>query len=164
MHFLQWSGCPFHHLQSHFYMQNSSEGQMVQPWRTWTVKFQKVEMVPRVAKLHLAWYWEACVVSRPHPFLMASFRTTGAQIDAQWWLARSNSLVPTECQIEEIVIINLYIYKKKAFIYQRQLNCSLHNCSFKCPITLHTIQVGRICVMRIHNYCYGSPQLCLCEE
>lgn len=69
-----------------FTWKNSSEGQMAQPWRTWTVKFHKVEMVPRVAKLHLAWYWKACVVSRPHPFLMASSRISGAQSNLQWWL------------------------------------------------------------------------------
>lgn len=58
------------------------EGQMVQPWRTWTVKFQ-VETVPRVATLHLACYGAACVVSRPQPLLMASTRLSLAQTNMQ---------------------------------------------------------------------------------
>lgn len=62
---------------------NSLEGQMVQPWRIWTVKFQ-VETVPRVATLHLACYRVACVVSRPQPLLMASTWLSLAQTNVQW--------------------------------------------------------------------------------
>ena len=121
-----------------FTCKNSSQGQMVQPWCTWTVKFQKVEMVPRVAKLHLALYCEACVVSRPHPFLMASSRITGAQTYARWWLSGSyNCPMPTKCQIGNIVIL---------YSYMQNMPRNLMNIFFHSILCLHTIWARKICV------------------
>ena len=61
-----------------------------------------------MAKLHLAWYWVACVLSRPNPFLMASSRISGAT-NVQWWL----------------VVLRTYqhTWKQRFFIKTHKCNC-----------------------------------------
>lgn len=103
----------------------SLEGQMVQPWRTWTVKFQ-VETVPRVATLHLACYGAACVVSRPQPLLMASTRLSLAQTNMQQRLfpqCNKSDLLQVRCWIEVVSdYCNFFHYYKWFPVFDLSLN------------------------------------------
>lgn len=72
LHILHWPDYLFITSKVMLTCKTSWKSQMVQPWCTWTVKFQRLRWCHGWQSLHLAWYCEACVVCRPHPFLMAS--------------------------------------------------------------------------------------------